>query len=389
MTKNISLNEYINNYDDKSLKVDRSFNRRVVWDKGNHNRYYEALTRNRTPMPFVMADIARCLRHSEKAGDVSSASYYRDLMEKGYDFLSLDGQNRGKAIVDLLINKRTISGTFIDADGRECVVKNKFFKDLPQRLQDKFRTGCQVSIITYEDALLSELPQIFKNIQDGCPLNSQEKRNATATPIAEWVRHHSKGMNPILSSLLKEEKRNRMLDDEVVAKMAMILSKQQEWSLGSAGIDKWYDLGKGFYSLNDENIPYKPEELERTEAIFNYFSAVWSKITNKKKFTFKMWWAILFVSEWAYDNDYFIIDPVKFFNSIHNIDSKLVNHSSIQYGNDRKELIEAGEDPDDISLSDYYHSYCKTPHQVNSRKRWKSTLIGEVKRAKLDSIRLK
>ena len=389
MYSNITLADYVSRYDQNTLKVDHSFNRRTVWDAGNHNRYYESLTRGRAPMPFVMANIDRCLKHSQKIGDKISIDYYTELDDRGYYSLSLDGQNRGQAIVDLLTNKRAITGTFIDADGKTCVVKNKFFKDLPQRLQDKFRTGCHVSITTYEDALFSELSQIFKNIQDGCPLNSQEKRNATPTPIASWVRYHSKEMGQILSKLIPSKKIDRMIDDEIVAKMAMILSKENEWGLGPNEIDKWYDMGKGFFSLNDENIPYKPEELNRVENIFNYFSSVWSKVENKKKFTFKMWWVTLFACEWAHDNDYYIIEPEKFFNSLRQIDSRLLGDSSIQYGKDREDYIEAGKDPDDISQENYYYRYSAVPHLKNSRKRWKETIVSEIKKAKLDSIRLK
>ena len=183
----IKLSTYRARFNRQLLKVDRSFNRRIVWTSSEANRYFSSLLRNRVPSPHVMANIQDCISFSKENGDITSEEYYRQWHNKGFKYISLDGQNRGENILRLLDDEIAISGVFVDADGKEVTVENKFFSKLPVRLQDGFKDSC-VTIEIYTDVLKPELTTIFKDIQAGCPLNAQETRNATLSPIAPWVR---------------------------------------------------------------------------------------------------------------------------------------------------------------------------------------------------------
>jgi len=390
----INLKEYARLFDRRRLKVDRSFNRRSVWDSKDANLYFQSLTRNRVPSPHVMADIEACLDFSEERADQASVEYYREWSSLGFKNLSLDGQNRGEKILALLNNEIAISGNFIDADGIEVEVENTFFKDLPRRLQDHFRTGCQIDIEIYKDVLSDELTDIFRNIQAGQPLNAQEKRNSTLSPIAPWVRDMRVLHEDVLARITKSDQITRMIDDENMAKMAMVLlGGNKKWGLSMSDIDSWYALGQGYSTLDDPSCPYPRKEMDRIEGILEMFGTVInnqsvypaSKIVPKK-----MWWAALYACEWVYDNDYLIHSKKDFFKKLKEIDDRLANDSEIEYSQECSKCLEKGIDPDEISKQDYYFRYQNLPHQFQPRKRRKKALVAEIKNnAKDMKIRLR
>ena len=362
------------------LLVDRSFNRRVVWDSPERNQYFSSLLSGRVPSPHVMAHIEDCMAHSKALGDKVSEEYYKEYYDKGYKFISLDGQNRGESIVRLLNNEVPISGIFKDADGIEVEVENRFFSQLPTRLQDSFKDST-VSVVIYSDVLKSELTTIFRNIQAGCPLNEQEKRNSTLSPIAEWVREQRGQHQNAVKRITDRKKIIRMLDDENVAKIAMSLTRTKDWGLSAQAIDQWYNLGKDFNTLEDPNCPYGATEVSRIEEIIEMFAGV---VNNQKvysasqKIANNKWWAILYACEWACDNNYVIHSYKDFFNKLKHIDDKLSAQSELDYSQRRVHAISLGEDPDNIKKADFYFKWSTLPHQVLPRKKRKLALFAEI-----------
>ena len=376
----IRLEEYKRLYSSDRLKVDRSFNRRVVWTKEDANRYFISLTRGRAPSLHIVADIQECMIFSKDRGNHASEQYYSKLHKGKYKNLSLDGQNRGENILRLLNNEIAISGLFIDADGKEVEVTNTFFKDLPRRLQDKFNDS-RISIKVYNDVLKSELTTIFKNIQAGCPLNAQETRNATLSPISDWVRNQRENHEDVLKRITVPDHIKRMADDENIAKIAMVLSRDKEWGLARKDIDSWYDLGEDYNTLEDPNCPYGADEIKRIEAIIEIFGAV---INNQatyipsKTIPKKAWWAALYACEWVYDNNCVIHSNEDFFNKLKEIDDKLTTDSNLKYAQDRAKLVSAGMDPDEVSQQNFYFRWQNLPHQAPARRNRKVALTKEI-----------
>ena len=89
--------------------------------------------------PIVIAEIESGIEKSIELGDFYSEQRLKDLKKEGYKHISVDGQNRTKCIESFFDNQVLISGIFEDADGKKHEVKKKVFKDLPTRLQDRFR----------------------------------------------------------------------------------------------------------------------------------------------------------------------------------------------------------------------------------------------------------
>ena len=145
------------------IYTDRSFQRKDCWPDDKIRRYILSVNKNRTPYPIVIADIKSGMFHSAEALNDNSLNYYEAISSKGYDWISLDGIQRTRAMMKFFNDEITVSGDFVDADGKMVQVTNKYFSGLPQRLQDKFN-DVEVEIKVMEDLLRDELKDFLQII---------------------------------------------------------------------------------------------------------------------------------------------------------------------------------------------------------------------------------
>jgi len=372
-------------YNTNKVFYDPRFQRRVVWGKNEINKYIESLTLGWANTPVIVLNVQKCLEHSLDIGDQSSCEYYRGILRQGYTHISLDGQNRSKKIEAFLDNKLPIRGTFKDADGCEVFIKNETkFDNLPQRLKDHFKSGCEVSVFEHDRVTHEQAAVMFKRLNDGTPLNPQEKRQSTFTPIADVVREYSSKYKKLIDRVVDLDHQKRMLDDELVAKTLMVLMPKanlKSWDLSSNQINEFYEMGNGLLSIEDANSPYLKKDLDRAKEIMNILSATLLQQNSRKKSKLiprKTYWATLLAAEFIHDNNYEIRNYAIFFKELDSIDAQLTVNSQSDYANARQNEINNGHDPDNISANSYYFKWGTLPHQHKSRNLRKKKLIGEI-----------
>tara|TARA_R100000008_G_C3566109_1_gene159231 strand:- start:54 stop:1280 length:1227 start_codon:yes stop_codon:yes gene_type:complete len=386
-----TIKRFLKEFNEKKVYYDPRFQRRVVWDKNNTNKYFKSLTRGWAVTPIVVLDVESCIEYSESLGDESSVDYFENTRSKGYKYISLDGQNRTKHIEMVNNNAMTISGNLKDADGKFHEIDNKFLKDMEQRLIDHIVTICNVSVVVVKEATRSDAADIFQALNDGEPLNDQEKRQAIDTPIADFIRELSKLRETTSKRILQEKKISRMEDDETYAKIMMVLFRkyridgeiiEKQYDLSKSSIDEFYALGLGFSNINDPQCPYLPSEIKRAKNIIKMFSSAilhQTKVPKSKLVPRKNWWAVLSACAWVYDNNYKIESYREFYDCLKNIDDKLATQSETQYSQCRNQMIATGQDPDQVTKQNYYFRWQQLPHQPGPRAQRKKALIGEVK----------
>ena len=369
------VKKFIVDYSDAKVFYDPSFQRRGVWDNANGSEFVRSLTLGRAAYTnIVLVNVEKCLELANNNVDDMSSAYFSNLKEKGYKYLSLDGQNRSKAIINFMNNKITISTIIKDIKGETDEVSNKYFKDLTVEQQYAIQLA-NVSVTIADEVSVCELSDVFRTLNSGKPLNSQELRNSFRTPIASFVRKLSIKHKCALERVVRENDIKRMGDDELVAKMLMVLlsnkpGKFNYWDLGSSDIDSFYNLGLSFLTLTDENSPYNRDSLRRTASIFQLWSNIILKQTyypKSKLVSAKMLWGALYASAWVHDNDYIINDYVKFFNYLKKIDDDLITNAETAYTKKRTEYINKGVDPDEVAIHAYYHRWVNLPHQSKYR----------------------
>jgi hypothetical protein len=201
----------------------------------------------------------------------------------GYKFRSIDGGHRKRAIRDFIENKfKTGSYTVAVLDnGQEISVGGKYYKHLPEEVQDAFAEYEMRFVIFNEDMTDAEAGETFRRTNITTDVNWQEMLNSYEDNlVAKFIREISrpiKGLNneyhPLFEykSLNPEDRKQiwwssastRLRDDEFVTRFLTMLTKDSK-------------------SLNWLTCSNKENEQTFIE-LGDPITGVWSKDSKKEK----------------------------------------------------------------------------------------------------------
>ena len=356
------------------IHVDRAFQRKVCWSDKTCREYILSVNRQRAPYPIVVADVKSGLKKSEKLYDDYGIEKYKKAQNLNKDFISLDGQNRAEALRKLFSGKLTLTGRFIDADGKEVNVDNKYYSGLPYRLQDALRDA-EVSICILPDCSYDELHDIFVHINSGDALNAQEKRNAINTLISSFIRERAEEaqvatMWPKISGM-DESKINRSLDSEWTIKAYMATLGGDKYDLNPKYLDAFYNLGK---NKPQTKVPaYSRKNQNRFCSIFKELSIMISSLKLKNDVPQKMWWLSLYVMEYLHDNGNNCVNYSDLYEIMSRIDTDLINESRKEHAKKIESWEKLGKpEGSEPSKSDYYFQWASMPRAGSDRKKRKT-----------------
>jgi len=363
MVREVSLPEVSDLMISNQIVFPDGLQRRPVWTRAQSSQFLSSATAGFALQPIIAVNIEESLDACEARGETISANYYRSFNGQGFKFTGLDGRNRLAAIADFMNNKISVTGVFTDADGKSVELINKFYKQIPQRLKDRF-TDCTLPWVELVGLTRPELALTFERINAGVALVPQELRNCRDTPIAQVVRDVSKNLKPGLSRILNADAISRMGDDELVAKLllqtyqeqiAQPASNKAKWYKGckKEDLEKFYNEGLGYLEMSDPGCPYDQKALKFAQEVLTAALVGAETQTAKPpsspvgKFMSHLAVGVISV---LYGRGY-VIKPGShgdLFDEITHFDKKLTDESKVQEGNDISNEI-------DVSTNVYYH----------------------------------
>lgn len=231
-----TLQEVDDDYRSKTLFFDPSYQRMYgSWDKDRKRKYIKSVFMKWIYTPIVFASLSQEVRETQPSN---------------VKYACLDGQHRTNAIAEFISNGFGLSGT-IEIDGKEKEFNNVLFKDLTPRERALFlRRTVEVQIINpFDDEIKKSkqtLAQIFLAINDGAPLNSQEKRNAVQCDMSEWSRDcYDLYKDFLIPKMFAKHLINRMSAHEYFSKLYLFL---KNFIISESTGERNY------VDLNDKNI---------------------------------------------------------------------------------------------------------------------------------------
>lgn len=201
--------------------------RPVAWRPKDRKAYFESMCMGRTEGGFVFVNLNAALQSIETHGYQHDRAYpyFKKLKNQGYNFLTLDGNNRWSFIDDLLNDRYNIPlGDYSMLIGRgndtlhsfTITKRNNVFSKLTDTEQSIILE--RVFVITeYTQLDYSGLSEIFLSINSGVPLNPQEKRNAMDSDWSGYIRKLSLDLAPLLSLTLGDSYTKRLAGDDWIA----------------------------------------------------------------------------------------------------------------------------------------------------------------------------
>jgi 5-methylcytosine-specific restriction endonuclease McrA len=205
----------------KATALDHAFQSEGRWSKKEKSNYITSLVLGMAPSKIVVCNIESCLKNSES--ESKDFDYFYSWQKKGFKSISVDGNNRTKAIADYFDDKVILEkGDYVLPDGKLINIddKNNIWSKHPSDFKDYIEKDVRITITEYLNALRKDLTALFKCINDGMTLNAPELRNATLCSYASWVRDlKDLTYKTMLKKVFPSEKQRarRIIDDFIVS----------------------------------------------------------------------------------------------------------------------------------------------------------------------------
>jgi len=273
-----------------------SFQRNVVWEEDRKRLFISSIIQDMAFSPIIIVDIESCISHCHRNGKTKCEAKFRDLYDnKKIRWLSIDGQNRSQALSDFVNGQFSISGEYKTLSRKRKVYNDVYFADLNEVEVEKFLNK-KIFIQVVKDKDFGELRDMFRRLNSGVALNSQEKRNASPSYLAEWSRAISSSRSELSSLLFDEGRINRMSDREEYSRAALLLH-QPDKDLSSANLDELYQMGETYH---DPSEIYDLNLLNRAEEICKIIEK--SKRADQKRMGTKIFWFMFMYLNSVLDN---------------------------------------------------------------------------------------
>jgi len=117
---------------------------------------------------------------------------------------------------------------------------NRVFSKLSETMQHELRNR-KVVVNTYTEIGYKGLSDVFLNVNAGCPLNRQEKRNAFGTDYADFIRELSNKFFTLLIRIHGTNYKKRLKGDEWLVDTIIFSEMQPGEIFGIAQSKKDYD----------------------------------------------------------------------------------------------------------------------------------------------------
>lgn len=167
-------------FDLKKIKLDLSFQRSACWPDSAKKSYIQSIFNGIHPGTLILADV-RSNSHR--------ADYFKTLSEEGYDYVSIDGNNRSTCISEFKDNKFRV----------KVNNKLKFYRDLNTDEKVEFDNR-RLIVILYEKIDKVGCAKVFVSHNQSEKLSAQELRNAEIGKLSDYVRNLELKLRNILKN---------------------------------------------------------------------------------------------------------------------------------------------------------------------------------------------
>lgn len=168
-----TVRDLLYRYEQNKIKLDLCFQRIACWVKKSKIGYLTGILNGGGAGTFILAD-------AKNSSLDTQDNYLKNVRDDGFDYVSIDGNNRTVALHEFVNNKVPARLT----KKNNILVR---FNELTEEEQQAFLDAPLV-ISTFWDITLKECSEEFLSHNQSKELSNQEHRNALGYPICKEVR---------------------------------------------------------------------------------------------------------------------------------------------------------------------------------------------------------
>lgn len=280
------------------------------WTKTNQTMFIESIMMNMATQPIILVDISACLENCIEG--TADYKYFKGWLDKGYEWISVDGNNRSISIHDFYNNKvrlhqrkryqlEVANGRVVDftLTPDDCCYSN-----LPAVLRTKFDES-EVSVVVVTRATRQDLTDLFIRVNSGVGLNGAEKRNAIISLVSETVRSLATKYSSVGESFMSHKSMTRLGFYESVTSWLVYYTHQDSpVTIDNGALDRAYACN----SAAENNIVQFAQLAESLFKGISKSTGVFSRAKMKRYNLHNFFFLFTYLS----DNHYVVNDWDKF-----------------------------------------------------------------------------
>ena len=198
--------------------------RKSRWNLKQMMYYIQSVLLDSAPMSFILIDIETSYKNAVESGNSNDTiKYFKDLLDQGYIYISVDGNNRSISLTEFALGNvpiLSIKEGYELGDEGVIQVKSKSSR-LGKGLNDKIvRTimNRELVITTYTDILSEDASDLFRRVNTQVKLTKHQLRQSYISFLADWIRKQREVFYDALSKLFTEDSLTILNGDEYIAK---------------------------------------------------------------------------------------------------------------------------------------------------------------------------
>ena len=263
------IEDIINKIENKKIFIDPRYQRRNSWNKENQLNFIDSIYKNMVSHSIILVNIGASYHIALQKNRHKDSEYFKGLLDKGYEYISIDGNNRSQTITKY----------------KNGEIKVKYAHDQDKSLFLKKK----LSVTTYSSMSLLQMHELGIKVNQGQPWNRQEQRNCINSSVADTIREISTKFNDISEKI--SIKKSRMYDDEL---LVMLL---------------FYETNKRGGTQDSWDTMYKKEtaNLSNFKKVISEWAKVLKPHNTKKKFDKSFVYNLYTLLSYLYENNIHIV----------------------------------------------------------------------------------
>jgi hypothetical protein len=246
----------------KQTKLDDSFQRRggmergSGWTKKAAEEYMESVFGGAVFNKIMTAEVEPCHRYAIDNRDDESEKYFKNLLNEGYEYVSIDGNNTSSTFNAYLDSQFPVY-TDLDPATRGRGKKKKYFKDLSETEQEDLLYTEKLTYYTFRKIGIVEMCSLFRRENTSTHLNKQEYRQARWSDMSKFIRDiaNEKQNRDFFKNIMvfSESDMDKRKHEEALAQLVYKIEDKYSLDCAATQLDAFYEktpqLSKSTISL--------------------------------------------------------------------------------------------------------------------------------------------
>lgn len=195
-TNLIYVDRIIEDIVNNKIYIDPNFQRRDAWTLEDRKEFIDSVYKNMVSNSIILVNVIASHQKAKFHNRHKEIEYFGDLVDKGYEYVSIDGNNRSQTLVKY--HKDELNIVYSHDKDREIFLRRK-----------------QLPLTVYDSMTLEQMHELGIKINKGKPWNRQEQRNCLYSTISFAIREVSEKYSDITDKI-NQIKKSRMGDDELL-----------------------------------------------------------------------------------------------------------------------------------------------------------------------------